>query len=98
MYILRGVLVDGDLQAWNADVLCPEPLCPRPHAWTPVWLVMTDDQYAQAAEQAQLWAEWVVIQEGLGQPRPHGLSRGTNLLVAKAVSRDLHMAVHARED
>ena len=57
MYILRDVLLDGKHQAPNADVAWPEPLCPQPHAPTPVWLVRTDHQRAAVAEQAQLWAE-----------------------------------------
>ena len=63
-----------------------------------MWLVTTDDQCTQAAEQAQLQAEWVVVQVGAGQPRPLGLPRGTALLVATEVPHDPHMAVHALED
>ena len=98
MYILRDVLVDGKHQAPNADVAWPEPLRARPHTLTPVWLVTTEDQCAQAAEQAQLWAEWVIVQVGAGQPRPRGLPRGSTLLVASAVPQDPHMAVHVLED
>ena len=43
MYILREVLVNGEHQAPNAGVAWPEPLRPRPHAPTPVWLVPTDN-------------------------------------------------------
>ena len=63
-----------------------------------MWLVTTDDQCARAAEQAQLWVDWVIVQVGAGQPRPRGLPRGTTLLVATAVAHDPHMAVHALED
>ena len=76
----------------------PEALRPRPHAPTPVWLVTTDDQCTRAAEQAQLQAEWVLVQVGAGQPGPRGLPRGTTLLVATEVPHDPHMAVHALED
>ena len=54
LYVLRDVLAEGEHQEPNADVAWPEPLCPRPHAPTPVWLVTTDDQCTRAAEQAQL--------------------------------------------
>ena len=77
MYILCDVWVDGEQQAPNADVAWPEPLRPQTHAPTPVWLVTTDNQCAQAAEQAQRWAKWVMVQVGAGQPRPRGLPRGT---------------------
>ena len=70
MYVLRNVLVDGEHQAQKADVAWPEPLRPRPHTPTLVWLVMTDNLCAQRAEQAQLWAEWVVVQEGRASPGP----------------------------
>ena len=76
----------------------PEPLRPRPHAPTPLWLVTTDDQCTQATGQAQLRAEWVIVQVGAGQPEPRGLPRGTALLVATGVPHDPHMAVHALED
>ena len=76
----------------------PEPLRPRPHAPTPVWLVTTDDQCTRAAGQAQLQAEWVIVQVGADQPRPRGVPRGTALLVATEVPHDPHMAVHALED
>ena len=76
----------------------PEPLRPRPHAPTPLWLVTTDDQCTQATGQAQLRAEWVILQVGAGQPEPRGLPRGTALLVATGVPHDPHMAVHALED
>ena len=76
----------------------PEPLRPRPHAPTPVWLVTTDDQCARATEQAQLQAELVIAQVGEGQPRPRGLPRGTTLLVATEVPHDPLMAVHTLED
>ena len=72
IYILRDVLADGEHQAPNADVAWPEPLPPRPHALTPVWLVTTDDQCARATEQARLRTEWVIVQAGEGQPRPVG--------------------------
>ena len=85
MYILRDVLVDGKHQAPSADVAWPEPLRPRRHAGTPVWLVTTDDQCTRAAEQAQLWAEWVLVQVGPCQPRPQGLPRGISLLLAMVV-------------
>ena len=64
MYILRDVLADGEYQAPNADVAWFNFLRPRPHAPTLVWLVTTGDQCAQAAEQAELCAELVVLQEG----------------------------------
>ena len=98
MYILRDVLAQSEHREPNADVAWPEPLRPRSHAPTPVWLVTTDDQCTRAAEQAQLQAEWVVVQVGAGQPRPRGLPRGTALLVATEVPHDPHMAVHALED
>ena len=98
LYILRGVLADGEHQAPNADVPWPEPLRPRPHPPTPVWLVNTDDQGARAAEQAQLRTEWVMVQVGGAQPRPLGLPRGTTLLVATELPHDPHMEVHTLED
>ena len=98
MYILCYVLLDGKHQAPNAHVAWPEPLRPGPHALTPVLLVMTDDQCAQAAEQPQLWVKWVVVQVGAGQPRPRGLQRGTILLVATAAPHDPHMALHMLEN
>ena len=58
----------------------------------------TEDQCARAAEKAQLWAEWVIVQAGAGQPRPRGIPRGPTLLVATAVPHDPHMAVHTLED
>ena len=73
---------------------CPEPLCPRPHARTPVWLVTTDDQCTRATEQAQLQTECVIVQVGAGQPKPRGLPRGTALLVVTEVPHDPHMVVH----
>ena len=75
----------------------PEPLRPRPHTPTPVWLVTTDDQCAQATEQPHLRTEWVIVQVGEGQPRPRGLPRSTTLLVALEVPHDPHMAVHTLE-
>ena len=98
MYILHDVLVESEHQEPNADVAWPEPLRPRPHARTPVWLVTTDDQCTRAAEQAQLQTEWVVVQVGPGQPRPCGLPRGAALLVASEVPHDPHMAMHALQD
>ena len=98
MYILRDVLAESEHQEPNADVAWPEPLRPRPHAPTPLWLVTTDDQCTQAAGQAQLRAEWVIVQVGAGQPEPRGLPRGTALLVATGVPHDPHMAVHALVD
>ena len=58
----------------------------------------TDDQCTRAAGQAQLQADWVIVQVGAGQPKPRGLPRGTALLVAMGVPHDPHMAVHALED
>ena len=98
LYILRDVLADGEHQETHADVAWPEPLCPRPHAPTPVWLVTTDNQCARATEQARLRAEWVIVQVGAGQPRPCGLPRETALLVATEVPHDPHMAMHTLED
>ena len=98
LYIFRNVLAEGEYQEANADVAWPEPLCPRPHAPTPVWLVTTDDQCTRAKEQAQLQTKWVIMQVGAGQPRPRGLPRGTALLVATEVPHDPHMAVHTLED
>ena len=98
MYILHNVLAESEHREPNADVAWPEPLRPRPHAPTPVWLVTTDDQCTRAAGQAQLQAEWVIVQVGTGQPRPRGLPRGTALLVATGVPHDRHMSVHALED
>ena len=98
LYILRDVLADGEHQEPNLDVAWPEPLYPRPHAPTPVWLVTTDGQCTRATEQAQLQTEWVMVQFGAGQPRPRGLPRGTALLVVTEVPHDPHMAVHALED
>ena len=63
-----------------------------------MWLVTTDDQCARATEQAQLRAEWVIVQVREGQPRPRGLPCGTTLLVATEVPHDPHMAVHTLED
>ena len=57
-----------------------------------------DDQCSQAAGQAQLRAEWVIVQVGAGQPKARGLPRGAALLVATRVPHDPHMAVHALED
>ena len=96
--ILCDVLPDAEHQEPNADVALPDPLCPQPHAPTPVWLVTTDDQCTRATEQAQLQTEWVIVQVGAGQPRTRGLPRGTALLVVTEVPHDLHMAVHALED
>ena len=76
----------------------PEPLRPRPHAPTPVWLVTTYDQCTRAAEQARLQTKWVVVHVGAGQTRPRGLPHSTVLLVATEVPHDPHMAVHALED
>ena len=91
LYILRDVPADVEHQAPNADVAWPEPLRPRPHARTPVWLVTTDDQCGQVAEQAQLRTEWVIVQVGEGQPRPRGLPRRRTLLMAKEVPHDQHV-------
>ena len=98
MYIFQDVLAESEHREPNADVGWPEPLRPRPNAPTPVWLVTTDDQCTRAAGQAQLQAEWVIVQVGAGQPRPLGLPRGTALLVATEVQHDPHMAVHMLED
>ena len=98
MYILHDVLAKSEHQEPNADVAWPEPLRPRPHAPTPLWLVTADDQCTRAAGQAQLRDEWVIVQVGAGQPEPHGLPRGTALLVATGVPHDPHMAVRALED
>ena len=98
MYILRNVLAESEHQEPNADVAWPEPLRPRPHAPTPLWLVTTDDQCTKATGQEQLRAECVIVQVGAGQPKPRGLPRGTALLVATGVPHDPHMAVHALED
>ena len=97
MYILHDVLAESEHREPNADVAWPEPLRPRPHAPTPVWLVTREDQCTRAAEQAHLQAEWVVVQVGAGHSRPLGLPRGTALLVAREVPHDPHMAVHALE-
>ena len=51
MYILRDLLAESEHQEPNADVAWPEPLRPRPHAPTPLWLVTTDDKCTQAAGQ-----------------------------------------------
>ena len=98
LYIVRNVLADGEHQEPNADVAWRESLCPRPHAPTPIWFVTTDDQCTRAKEQAQLRAEWVIVQVGAGRPGTHGLPRGTALLVVTEVPHDPHMAVHALED
>ena len=98
MYILHNVLAESEHQEPNADVAWPELLRPRPHAPALLWLVTTDDQCTQAAGQAQLRAEWVIVQVGAGQPKPRGLPCGTALLVATGVPHDPHMAVHALED
>ena len=98
LYILRDVLADGEHQEPNADVAWPEPLCPRPHAPTSIWLVTTDDQCTRATEQAHLRAEWVILQKGAGQPRTRGLPCGTALLVVTEVPHHPHMAMHALED
>ena len=73
----------------------PSPCTDAP---TPVWLVTTDDECTRAAGQAQLQAEWVIVQVGAGQPRPRGLPCSTALLVATGVPHHPHMAVHALED
>ena len=96
--IFLDVLAESEHREPNADVAWPEPLRPRPSAPMPVWLVTTDDQCTRAAEQAQLQAEWVVVQVRAGQPRPLGLPRGTALLVATEVPHDPHMAVHSLDD
>ena len=44
MYILHTVLAESEHQGPNADVAWADPLRPRPHGLTPVWLVTTDDQ------------------------------------------------------
>ena len=98
MYILHDVLAESEHREPNGDVAWPEPLRPRPHTLTPLWLVTTDDQCTRAAGQAQLQAEWVIVQVGAGQPKPRGLPRGTALLVATGDPHDPHMAVHALED
>ena len=98
MYILHDVLAESVHREPNPDVAWPEPLCPRPHAPTPVWLVTKDNECTQAAGQAQLQAELVIVQVGAGQPRPRGLPRGTALPVATEMPHDPHMAVHALED
>ena len=98
LYNLRDVLANGEHQEPIADVAWPEPLCPRPRAPTPVWLVTTDDQCARATEQAQLRAEWVIVQVGAGQPRIRGLPRGTALLAATEVPHDPHTVVHTLKD
>ena len=98
LYILRNVPEDGGHQEPNTDVAWPEPLCPRPHAPTPVWSVTTDDQCARATGQGQLQAEWVIVQVGAGQPRPRRLPRGSALIIVTGVPYDPHMAVHALED
>ena len=98
MYILHDVLAKSEHREPNADVAWPEPLRPRPNAPTPVWLVTTDDQCTQAAGQAQPQADRIIVQVGAGQPRSHGLPRGTALLVATGVTHDPHMAVHVLED
>ena len=98
MYILHNVLAESEHREPNADVAWPEPLRPRPHAPTPVWLVTTDDQCTRAEGQAQPQVEWVIVRVRAGQPRPRGLPRGTAMLVAMGVPHDPHMAVHALED
>ena len=98
LYILHNVLADVEHEEPNANVAWPEPLCPRPHAPTPIWFVTTDDQCTRATEQAQLRVEWVIVQVGAGQPRPRGLPRGTVLLVVTERPHDPHIAVHALED
>ena len=98
LYILRDLLAEGEHQEPHADVAGPEPLCPRPHAPKPVWLVTTDDQCTRATEQPQLQTEWVLVQVGAGQPRPRGLARGTALLVVTEVTHDPCMAVRTLED
>ena len=98
LYILRDALADSEHQKLNADVAWPQPLRPRPHAPTPVWLVTTDDECARATEQAQLRAKWVILQVGAGQYRPCGLPRGSTLPVATEVPHDPHMAVHTLDD
>ena len=83
LYILRDVLAEREHQEPNGDVAWPEPMCPRPHEPTLVWLETTDNQCTQATEQPQLQTEWVIVQVGEGQPRPRGLPRGTVLLVGR---------------
>ena len=98
MYILHEVLPESEHREPNADVAWPEPLRPRARAPMQVWLVTTDDQCTREAGQAQLQAEWVIVQVGAGQPRPRGLPRGTALVVATGVPHHQHMAVHTLED
>ena len=95
MYILHDVLAEREHREPNADAAWPEPLRPRPHAPTPVWLVTMDDQCTRAAGQAQLQVEWVIVQVGAGQPRPRVPPRRIALLVATGVPHDPHMALHA---
>ena len=72
MYILRDVLVDGKNHALDADATWPELLRPRPRAPTLVWLVTTDAQCTQAAQQAQLWANRWWYRWGRASPGPGG--------------------------
>ena len=66
LYVLREILPDVEHQEPNADVGWHEPLYPRPHAPTPIWLVATDDECAKGTEQAQFLAAWVIVQAGGG--------------------------------
>ena len=58
----------------------------------------TDDPRARAAEHAQLWAGWMIVQEGASHPWHRGLPCGTTELVATAVPHDPHMVMHTLED
>ena len=98
MYILRDVLVNSEHRAPNAEEAYPEPLRRQPPPLKPMWLVTRDNRCGQAAKQAQLWTESVVVQLAAGQPRSRGLPRGTSLLVAMVVPHDPRMALDALED
>ena len=98
MYILRDVLANGEHRTPNADAVCPEPLCLRPRAPTPVWFVATDVQCALSAEQTPRSSELIVVQMGAENPVTRGLPRNRNPLTAPGVPHSPQMVLHALDD
>ena len=77
--------VDVQHQEPNTNLAWPEPLQPRYHAPTPVWLVTTDDQCAKAVEHAPHSDEWGVVLVGAGRPVSRGLRRDPAVIEASRV-------------
>ena len=98
MYIFCDLFVGVHHQEPKANLAWPEPLQPRHHVPTPVWLVTTDDQFAKAMEHAPLSDEWGVVLVGAGRPVPRGLRRNPAVIVASRVPHDQHMACHNLHD